>query len=72
MSVQSPARLEPGFQNWIADVVQRIDAALQVVSAAVRTAQEVEDLLTLSDVELASRGLTRNRVVAHAFHRHMS
>ena len=47
-------------------------AALEVIanaSQAARCAEETERLFRLSDAELAQRGLTRDRIVHHAFAR---
>jgi hypothetical protein len=41
--------------------------ALASASGAMRCAREAERLQMLSDAELAKRGLTRDRIVHHAF-----
>ena len=46
-----------------------VDACVALAhrSPAARCAQEAERLFALSDAELAQRGLTRGRVIQHAF-----
>jgi hypothetical protein len=46
-------------------------AAIADASQAARCVREAEHLLQLSDSELARRGLTRDRVVSHAFRHYL-
>jgi hypothetical protein len=47
-------------------------AAIADASQAAKCAREAEHLLQLSDSELARRGLTRDRVVHHAFRHYLA
>ena len=46
-------------------------AAIADASQAAKSVREVEHLSRLSDAELARRGLTRDRIVYHAFRHHL-
>ena len=47
-------------------------AAIADASQVARCAREVEHLSRLSDAELARRGLTRDRIVQHAFRHYLA
>ena len=49
----------------------RICGAIADASTVMACARQAEYLMSLSDAELASRGLTRDRIVHHAFARYM-
>jgi uncharacterized protein YjiS (DUF1127 family) len=60
----------PTFRNALAALGRfggGILDALASASGAMRCAREVERLQMLSDAELAKLGLTRDRIVHHAF-----
>lgn len=52
-------------------MLQAIGKALVDGSSAAKCAREAERLHALTDVQLASLGLTRDRVVRHAFRRYI-
>jgi hypothetical protein len=49
----------------------RIVSSIANASTVMACARHAEYLMNLSDAELAARGLTRDRVVHHAFARYM-
>lgn len=59
--------LPRSFLGALADRLVDACVALAHRSPAARCAQEAEHLLALSDEELARQGLTRDRVIRHAF-----
>ena len=64
----------PYFRNALG-TLRRIGGgifdALASASGAMRAAREAERLQMLSDAELAKRGLTRDRIVHHAFRHYL-
>jgi hypothetical protein len=58
----------PVLARWIGRVAATIAAASTVMACA----REAERLMALSDTELAELGLTRERIVDHAFARYMA
>jgi hypothetical protein len=60
------------FLAVIGDKLAGAYMAIAETSSAARCAQEAERLFALSDEELARRGLTRDRVIQHAFRRYFA
>jgi hypothetical protein len=63
-----------GAARWLARLGDRLGEAMDAVASAsdaMRCKREAERLLALSDAELATLGLTRDRVVQHAFRRYL-
>lgn len=62
---------ESGISHWlwatIASVGQAVSAALVVNSSADARLREVQRLQALSDAELSSLGISRDRIVHHVF-----
>ncbi len=72
MTVQTT--FEPARRTIFARIGENVAALYRVVvdaSAMAQCAREAERLLALSDEELERRGLTRDRVIPHAFARYM-
>jgi hypothetical protein len=61
-----------GFFAAIAKAARRFGAIVVESSDAMRCSREAERLSQLSDAELARLGLTRDRIVQHAFARHLT
>jgi hypothetical protein len=55
----------------IGEAARRFGAAVAANSEAMRCSREAERLFGLSDAELAKLGLTRDRIVHHAFRRYL-
>jgi hypothetical protein len=51
--------------------LKAVFAAIAGASQVAKCAREVEALARLSDAELARRGLTRDRIVEHAFRHYL-
>ena len=61
-----------GFFAAVAKAARRFGAAMVENSSGMRCSREVERLSKLSDAELARLGLTRHRIVHHAFARYLT
>lgn len=69
LTTDQPRRSALGaFKSAAANLIERLAST----SFAASCAREVERLSLLSDAELARRGLTRDRIVQHAFRRYMN
>lgn len=60
-----------GLLAPIADGVRRLGSVLAETSDLMRCKREAERLFAMSDADLAKRGLTRDRVINHAFARYL-
>ncbi len=56
----------------LGDAIAGFIEAIARSSHAARCAEEAERLFALSDAELARRGLTRDRIIQHAFRAYLS
>ena len=70
MTPQAAHRLQLSFAP-LRSMLEGLGAVLGSVSDSCAAAREAEFLLGLSDTALARRGLTRDRVVHHAFRRYL-
>ena len=61
-----------GFFAAVAKAARRFGAAIVENSGGMRCLREAERLSQLSDAELARHGLTRDRIVRHAFARYLT
>jgi hypothetical protein len=61
-----------GFFAAISKAARRFGAAMVENSGGMRCARKAERLSQLSDAELARLGLTRDRIVQHAFARYLT
>lgn len=61
-----------GLLGSIVDTARRFGVALVSSSHAMRCSREAERLFQMSDAELAQRGLTRDRIIQHAFARYLA
>lgn len=62
----------PGSVARIAGALRHFGRIIADSSGAARSAREAERLFRLSDAELARMGLTRDRVIHHAFARYLA
>ena len=70
MTTETLTHSRPLFAG-IGDAFVRAYVGLCKRSPAARCAQEAERLFALSDAELAKLGLTRDRVIHHAFRQYL-
>jgi hypothetical protein len=71
-TVSSVHALPLGFFAAVAKAARRFGAAMVENSGGMRCSREAERLSQLSDAELARLGLTRDRIVQHAFARYLT
>jgi hypothetical protein len=73
MTVQNTvAALREHPLQSLRDAALRILTALSETSDVMACARRAEYLMSLSDAELAERGLSRDRIMHHAFARYMT
>ncbi len=68
-AVAAPAR---SVREALVAAAARLGHALADNSEAMRCKREADRLFAMSDAELAGLGLTRDRVITHAFRRYMA
>lgn len=68
-AIAAPAR---SVLESLGAAVARLAHALAENSTAMHCKREADRLSAMSDAELAGLGLTRDRIIAHAFRRYMA
>lgn len=72
MTVNLSSDLPRSLFSPIASVARRFGRFMMETSDLMRCKREAERLFSMSDAELARRGLTRDRVIQHAFAGYLS
>ncbi len=71
MTAQTSTLPRP-FLGRLGETLRSVVAAFANASTGMACAREAERLFAMSDAELARRGLTRDRVIPHAFARYLA